>query len=57
MEEMVAESGISRYTIMPALQRGDLHGGQVKKRGTWRVQEDCFYSWLRGDRCEHRATA
>jgi len=54
MAEMVEESGISRYTIMPALQTGKLHGGQPKIRGTWRVEEDCFRAWMRGDQCEHR---
>lgn len=54
MAEMVDESGLSRFTIMSALQRSELHGGQRMKRGTWTVERECFYAWLRGDNCEHR---
>jgi len=55
MDEMVEQSGLSRYTIMKELQAGRLHGGQRKKRGTWTVDEACFHAWMRGDECEHRA--
>ncbi|GAA4481797.1 hypothetical protein [Microbacterium panaciterrae] len=54
IQEMVAESGLSRWTIMSALQRGELHGGQRLKRGTWHVEEPCFRAWMRGDECAHQ---
>ncbi|MDL5351092.1 hypothetical protein [Microbacterium sp. zg-YB36] len=53
MAEMVEESGISRYTIMPALQLEELHGGQPKTRGTWRVEEACFRAWMLNEPCPH----
>ncbi|MDF2506244.1 MAG: hypothetical protein K0Q52_103 [Microbacterium sp.] len=54
MDELVKESGISRFTLMPALQRGDLHGFQRVKRGTWRVDRPCFDAWMAGEKCEHQ---
>lgn len=54
MEDVVRESGISRNTIMTALQVGKLHGAQNKKRGTWRVERGCMEAWMRGEDCEHR---
>ena len=57
MEDMVAKSGLSRYTIMSELKRGALHGVQTKKYGTWRVQDDCFDLWLIGRRCYHAEAA
>lgn len=55
MREMTEISGISRFTLMAALQEGRLHGGQAIKRGTWRSREDCFDAFLVGDECPHRA--
>lgn len=55
MKEMVAESGMSRFPIMAALQRGDLHGGQTVKGGTWRAEEGCFRAWMIGEKCQHRS--
>ncbi|MGO2150795.1 MAG: hypothetical protein ACTH32_06295 [Microbacterium gubbeenense] len=52
---MTEISGISRFTLMAALQEGRLHGGQAIKRGTWRSREDCFDAFLVGDECPHRA--
>lgn len=58
MDELVAESCLSRWTLMRALQEGALHGGQRKKRGTWVVEEQCFRAWMLDETCEHRkATA
>ena len=54
MSSMAAESGFHRHTIMAALQRGELHGGQNKKRGIWRAERACFEAWMRGDECAHR---
>ncbi|MEV5068966.1 hypothetical protein MRBLMI12_000523 [Microbacterium sp. LMI12-1-1.1] len=54
MEEMVEESGISRFTLMPALQEGRLHGIQHVPRGKWRVERTCFEAWLTGEECSHQ---
>lgn len=53
MREMTEISGISRFTLMAALQEGRLHGGQAVKRGTWRSRDDCFDAFLVGDDCPH----
>lgn len=55
MSDMVEETGMHRQTVLAALQRRELHGGQSMKRGTWRVERPCFEAWLRGDECAHRA--
>ena len=55
MDEMVKETGVSRYTLMPALQKGELHGAQTKKYGTWRVEEGCLEAWMLGEPCAHKA--
>lgn len=57
MADMVSESGVSRFTIMPALQTGELHGHQRKKYGTWRAEESCFRAWMLGEKCEHKEAA
>lgn len=54
MEDLVEESGISRWTLMKELQTGRLHGAQNKKRGTWRVEEACFRTWMLGENCSHQ---
>jgi len=54
IDEMIIESGLSRGTVLAALQRGELHGGQRLKRGTWHVEEPCFRAWMRGDQCLHQ---
>ncbi len=55
MDQLVEESGLSRWTLMRALQEGGLHGGQRKKRGTWVVEEPCFRAWMVDEPCAHRA--
>lgn len=55
MDNLVEESRLSRWTLMRALQTGELHGGQRRKYGTWHVEESCFHAWMLGEQCAHRA--
>lgn len=57
MAEMVELTGISRFTLAPALQRGELHGSQRVKRGNWRAEESCVTAWMLGEKCDHQKTA
>lgn len=43
-------------TVRRALEAGNLHGGQAKARGSWRVHIDCVDAWLLGQPCPHRAS-
>lgn len=48
---------VHRQTIADALREGALHGGQNKKRGTWRIMPGCLEAWMVGDKCSHRQKA
>lgn len=41
-------------TVREALRDGSLHGAQKKKRGTWRMEEECVTDWAMNRVCVHR---
>lgn len=41
-------------TVLKALEAGDLHGAQRKKKGRWRIHRDCLAAWALGEKCEHQ---
>jgi hypothetical protein len=43
-------------TVRRALESGQLHGGQAKTGGRWRIHRNCLDAWLLGTQCPH-ATA
>jgi hypothetical protein len=43
-------------TVRRALESGQLHGGQAKAGGRWRIHRNCLDAWLLGTQCPH-ATA
>jgi excisionase family DNA binding protein len=49
-------SGRHPVTVRRALESGQLHGGQPKAGGRWRIHRDCLDAWLLGTQCPH-ATA
>lgn len=53
VKEAAEESGLHPETIAEALRRGDLHGSQRVKGGTWRIRPSCLESYLYNDRCVH----
>lgn len=49
-----AEVGSHPSTILKALEAGELHGAQRKKKGRWRIHRDCLAAWALGEPCQHR---
>lgn len=41
-------------TVRRALEAGDLHGGQPRARGRWRIHVDCADAWAMGEQCHHQ---
>lgn len=41
-------------TIRKACEAGELHGGQRKANGRWRIHIDCLNDWAGGDKCAHQ---
>lgn len=41
-------------TVRKALEAGELHGGQSKTRGRWRVHRACVDAWALGEDCPHQ---
>lgn len=56
VKEAADEAGLHPETIAEALRRGELHGGQRVKGGTWRIRPSCLEAWTYGDKCEHLST-
>ena len=52
--EAAERSGRHQNTVRRACEAGDLHGGQPKKRGNWRIHVDCLDPWTLGVPCPHR---
>lgn len=46
--------GAHPSTVLKALESGDLHGAQRKKKGRWRIHQDCLSAWALGEKCEHQ---
>lgn len=44
-------------TVRRALEAGELHGGQGKTRGRWRIHVDCVDAWALGEQCAHQVAA
>lgn len=42
-------------TVRRALEAGELHGGQRRKKASWRVHRDCADAWAAGQPCPHAA--
>lgn len=42
-------------TVRRALEAGELHGGQPRPGGRWRIHRDCLDAWLFGEPCPHAA--
>jgi hypothetical protein len=40
--------------LTEAARRGKLHGYQRSKWSTWKFEEGCVESWVRGEKCVHR---
>jgi hypothetical protein len=41
-------------TLRKALERGELHGHQLKKGGRWALERQCLLAWLAGEPCAHK---
>ncbi|MFJ2544378.1 helix-turn-helix domain-containing protein [Microbacterium sp. NPDC087589] len=54
VREAASMTGKHPETIAEALRRGDLHGGQRVKGGTWSIREKCLEAWLYGKKCKHQ---
>lgn len=54
--QAAAYSGKHEVTVRRALEAKQLHGGQPKARGRWRIHRDCLDAWQLGTACPH-ATA
>jgi len=51
-----AELGQHPSTVLKALEAGELHGVQRKKKGRWRIHRDCLNAYGLGIACEHQQT-
>lgn len=56
VKEAAEQAEMHPETIAEALRRGDLHGAQRKKGGTWRIRPSCLEAWVYGDKCVHLST-
>lgn len=48
------EVGSHPSTVLKALEAGELHGSQRKKKGRWRIHRDCLTAWALGEACDHQ---
>jgi excisionase family DNA binding protein len=46
-------AGVHVETLLVALQAEELHGGQRKKGGRWRIHRDCVDAWALHEPCPH----
>lgn len=53
--QVAERTGRHPVTVRRALEADELHGGQPKARGSWRVHRDCADAWALGEPCPHRA--
>lgn len=49
-----AEVGCHPSTVLKALEAGELHGAQRKKKGRWRIHRDCLSAWALALPCVHQ---
>lgn len=47
-------AGRHPVTVRRALESGQLHGGQAKTGGRWRIHRACLDAWLLARPCEHQ---
>lgn len=46
-------AGRHPVTVRRALEAGELHGGQPKPGGRWRIHRDCLDAWVARTSCPH----
>lgn len=52
--EAAAYTGLHPDTIRHALQTGELHGGQRRRKGRWSIRRECLDAWLHEELCVHK---